>query len=202
MSSDGTKKAPFHASPADIGITPYTPPKNRNGRTSTVKARKEYQVKSIPPNVMTCIQVKALLKKSDCLSKVITICSQCGHFELDRHSIKRLRQIEDNNPRTVSVSIPKHFQCQTWWVTESKNTMAIPSLTCPPSPSLSSLPMEPSHTPPILSKGHSTKSPLQEDRGLRRTANYSIGRWSSTASTASNLPKQAGGDNDSPNKKK
>jgi hypothetical protein len=148
------------------------PPKNRSGRTSTVKARKEYQVKSIPPNAMTCIQVKALLKKSNCLSKGITICSQCGHFELDRHSIKRLRQIEDNNPWTVGVSIPKHFQCQTWWVTESKNTTAIPSSTCPPSPLSSSLPMEPSHTPPILSTGHSTKSPLQEDLRLRRTANY------------------------------
>jgi hypothetical protein len=198
MSSDGTKKAPFHASPAEIGIIPYTPPKNRNGRTSTVKARKEYQLKSIPSNVMTCIQVKALLKKSNCSSKGITICSQCGQFELDRHSIKRLRQIEDNNPRTVGVSIPKHFQCQTWWVTESKNTTAFLSSTSPPSPSSSSLPMEPSHTPPILSKGHSTrKSPLQED-DRRTTADYSIGRWSSTAS---NPPKQAG-DNDSPKKKK
>jgi 3-oxoacyl-ACP reductase-like protein len=47
------------------------------------------------------------------LPKEIDAASQCGHFELDCHSIKRLRQIEDNNPRTVGVSIPKHFQCQT-----------------------------------------------------------------------------------------
>jgi hypothetical protein len=199
MSSGSTNKAPCHASPADIGVFPYTPPKNRNGRTSTVKTRKKYEIKSIPPNVITCLQVKQLLHTSTGSSNGITICSQCGSFELDHYSIERLRHLEDNNPRTEGVSIPKHFQCQTWWVAESDNLMILPSLVSPSSSPLSSWPTAPSHTPPILSKGHLMKSPSpQEDRPLRTTANYSVGRWTSTASNPPNQDEE----NDAPNNKK
>lgn len=168
MSSD-TKKAPCHASPADIGISPYSSPQeNRKVPARRAKrTNKKSQNNSILSNILTCLQVKSLLETRTGSSKGITVCMHCGSFELEHFTIKKLQHLKDNNPRT-GVSIPRHLRCHTWWIEKNATSVS------PSSPSsYSSSPTGPSPNPPILSTLHSMESPLQENRPIRTTANYS-----------------------------
>ena len=152
MSSSATQKAPSNASPADIGIFPYNPQQNRKGPTRSAKITKKSKNKSIPPNILTCLQVKAQLEmQTGSAIGISSVCTQCSRFMLDRLTVKRLRHLKDNNPGT-DVSIPRHLQCQTWWIERSTTS----SVVSPSSPSSSSsLPTAPSTNPPTLSTRHS-----------------------------------------------
>lgn len=177
MSSPNNQPCP--PTPAAAVFVPYNPERiNCNGRSSTVAARKKQQQNSIPSNLLSCVQVKAIDR-----SKQITICANCASFLNDKFIKSWLRQMEDNNPSTPGVvGIAKRYQCKTLWIAQQGSSLLTPS---PPTILLSSSPIAtnrpPNDDPPICSKGHSTTSPLREKRSK---ANYSTGRWSSSSSSS------------------
>lgn len=116
-------------SPAALDIVPYIPsPINRNGRASLVQARNKLQKKRIPPNALTCLQVKALEEESiNSRIEDITICQSCGLFELEKFDHRLLRRLKDNNPLTNDV--PAKYKCTTLWLLEAAKT----NVTDPPS---------------------------------------------------------------------
>ena len=178
---------------AAVGIVPYNPePLNRNGRTSTVAARKNRQNESIPSNTMTCLQVKAIEDSIGCSSNErITICTSCGSFDLEKFGVKKLRHLKDNSPLT-GVIIPRHFRCTTLWIATGKSVTSLssslvtPSLCCHhclgPQPLFRN-----QIIPPLTSNGHSTASPLRSPNTLKPLSSPSIGNQESNNKQYKNL---------------
>ena len=88
--------------PPTMNVVPYIPPPiNNNGRPSLLNTRKKIQKRNIPPNTITCVQVKSL---GNTCSKGITVCAACGMFENEKFSNRWLRYLKDNNPSSPPCS--------------------------------------------------------------------------------------------------
>ena len=159
-----------------IGIVPFNPVAiNRNGRTSTVKAR-EKQSQKLLSKTITCLEVKSMLESSpfSTMSYNFSTCCRCGSFVLEHLMVSKLRLLKDNNPLKTDINLPRIFRCQTHWHRRQCNTDApiATSATVTPSACLSSPPSSPSN-PSILSRRHSMASPLQENPPFQTTKNNS-----------------------------
>lgn len=147
--------APSVATPSPVALdfTPFVHKRiSRKGRISTVAARQIDKSKSVPTNLLTCLQVRTVQDGATCSTNIITTCSGCGCFDLEKFDNPRLRSLKDNNPSTV---LPRRYRCRTLWQP--------PSSSSPSSLIMSSSPGDASShqqsDPPIVSQSHLSLSP-------------------------------------------
>jgi hypothetical protein len=177
-----------------LNFMPYTPKTNR-----TVTRNKTHKtVDALPSNVKTCIQVKSMQTANGIPNSEMTtlsMCVQCGFFELEKSLKPKLRNLSDNNPITTGTVVPLRYKCQTLWIAESDVEMKPPSTsTVPPCvpasggcfPCFSS-----SHgplTPPaiLVSVNHSSVSPLVDQSHVGGTSK--IGKYSQDQSSSFKSP--------------
>ena len=167
--------APSVATPSPVALdfTPFVHKRiSRKGRISTVAARQIDKSKSVPTNLLTCLQVRTVQDGATCSTNIITTCSGCGCFDLEKFDNPRLRSLKDNNPSTV---LPRRYRCRTLWQP--------PSSSSPSSLIMSSSPGDASShqqsDPPIVSQSHlslspprlttSTQTPIQNQKKQPKT---------------------------------
>jgi hypothetical protein len=166
-------------SPPAVVFDPFVPQRiSRKGRKSTVSARQKEKSKSVPTDLLTCVEVRTI-EDATVTSNRITICTGCACFQLEKFDNPWLRSFNHNSPSTIGLA--RRYRCRTLWQPPSS----------PSSLTMSSSPVDASNDPCILSHCHSSLSP----RPNRKKGNYSkyqdeVGEENTTPTSQNKKKKQ------------